>query len=83
MVVFRNHEHVGVGAIDGARPVERVLVHVFALDRVNRLVVDRQIHLEQVNELNLEVATSGRDFVEPLCDRDANATGTSTADDYL
>jgi hypothetical protein len=55
VVVLGDHKDIGVRAIDNVGPIEGVLVDVLALYRVDRLVVEGQIHFDEVDEFDVEV----------------------------
>ena len=60
-----------------------MIVHVLTPDRVIGLVVHRQIYLEKIDQLDVEVALRTREFEAPSRDRDARAPGSCAADNDL
>ncbi len=82
-VVLRDHEGERVGAGDRRAPVLGVLMDVTAQARVLRLIEERQVHLGQVDQLDVEAAVRDGTPAEPLGHRQADPSGPGAADDDL
>jgi hypothetical protein len=83
VVVLGRHDDEGVGASDRRAPGLRVVVLVLLKPGVVRLVEDRQPHLGQVDELDLETAVLARHRLHPARHADALAAGTGARGDDL
>src|SRR5581483_11506148 len=76
-------EDVRVSGTDPPAPGLGVFVLVFGEPRVPRLVEQRQVHLGQVDQVDLEPAVLRRVRVEPVGDRLADPARPGAADDDL
>ncbi len=75
MVVLGHDEDEGIDRVDSPAPVARVLMDIDAIDRLVRFVEERQVHLREIEHLDVEASVSDGTLDEPIGDVPAATTG--------
>ncbi len=74
-------KHERVGRVDASAPLLRVVVLVVREPRVLRLVEERQVELDEVDQIDVEAAVCLGAADDPGADLVAHATGPRARDD--
>jgi len=83
VVVFENDEDEHVATFDDLGPALGVIVGVLSAEGLHGLVIDRQVHVGEVHEFNVESTAGHGKVAKPLGDRFADPTRSSAANDDL